>query len=63
MEDGSLITIPLAQMKKMISILEDAYVFDDDKATVLRVLKEHLPLNSDSDLKDESFNKERFIAP
>ena len=60
MHNGST-RISLSQMKIMISILEDAYVFDDDKATVLRILKEHMPLNSE--VEDESFNKERFIAP
>jgi hypothetical protein len=61
MEDRPLIMIPMSQMKKMISILEDAYVFDDDKAAVLQVLKQHLPYNPDP--ADESLSKERFIAP
>ena len=61
MKTKTMVPVSLEDMQTMVTTLERALVLDEDKSSVLRILKAHLQVRND--LEDESYHKEKFIAP
>tara|TARA_R100000458_G_C8161223_1_gene165188 strand:- start:378 stop:563 length:186 start_codon:yes stop_codon:yes gene_type:complete len=61
MKPKTMVSVSLEDMKVMVATLESALVLDEDKSRVLDILKTNLQAKSCSE--DDSYNKEKFIAP
>lgn len=61
MKTKTMVPVSLEDMQTMVTTLERTLVFDEDKSSVLRILKAHLQVTNDPE--DESYHKEKFIAP
>tara|TARA_Y100001963_G_C6473343_1_gene305506 strand:- start:150 stop:335 length:186 start_codon:yes stop_codon:yes gene_type:complete len=61
MKTKTMVPVSLEDMQTMVTTLERALVLDEDKSSVLSILKAHLQVTKD--LEDESYHKEKFIAP